>query len=184
MAIVTLEDLDGQIDVTIFAETLAEIVKRRPDALAKESIVFVKGTVDKRREKPGLIVGDVIPLEEASGRLTTAVRLDLSQRADTQIINQLKPTLARHKGGIDVYVQASASDGRSVMMRLEREYTVRPSGEMVKELESLLGEGRVHLAGVKRRPRVVEQPLFTDAEAIASAESSDLLVAAAEADEE
>jgi hypothetical protein len=30
MAILTLEDLDGQIEATIFAESLAEILKRRP----------------------------------------------------------------------------------------------------------------------------------------------------------
>jgi DNA polymerase III subunit alpha len=183
MAILTLEDLDGQIEVTIFAESLAEIMKRRPDALAKESIVFVRGKVDKRREKPGLVAADVIPLADASGRLTTAVRLDLSQCADVEVIKKIKPLLARHKGGIQVYVQAGTLDGKSVMMLLERECSVRPSAELVKELESLLGEGRVQLAGVKRRPRVQEQPLFTDAEAMPSAEAADVLVPAGEMEE-
>jgi len=180
MAIATLEDLEGQIDVTIFAESLAEILKRRPDALAKESIVFVKGKVDKRREKPGLVVHDVIPLEEAAARLTTAVRINLPQRSDLDVVNQIKPILSRHKGGIEVYVQTVASDGRSVMMKLERQWSVRPADELVKDVESLLGEGAIQLAGVRRRQRPSPQPqspLFTE-------EPAEAVAAVAETDEE
>jgi DNA polymerase III subunit alpha len=164
MAIVTLEDLEGQIEVTIFAESLAEILKRRPEALTKESIVFVRGKVDKRREKPGLIGSDIIPLEEASTCLTTAVRLDMPARANAEMVEQLKPMLTRHKGFVEVYVQASASDGRSVMMKLDRQWWVRPAGEMIKDLESLLGPGSVQLAGAgsRRRARPAQQPLFVE----------------------
>jgi DNA polymerase-3 subunit alpha len=184
MAILTLEDLHGQIEVTIFADSLADLMKRRPDALAKESIVFVKGKVDKRREKPGLVAADIIPLADASGRLTTAVRLDLTHHAGPDILPSLKAALTRHKGSIPVYVQANTSDGRSVMMLLERECSVRPSAELVRELESLLGDGRVQLAGVKRRPRVQEQPLLIETEALPAAESAELLVPAAELEEQ
>jgi DNA polymerase-3 subunit alpha len=166
MAIATLEDLDGQIDATIFAESLAEILKRSPDALAADSIVFVKGKVDKRREKPGLVVNDVIPLAEATGRLTTAVRLDLARngRQNPEFVHQLKPVLAKHKGRVDVWVRLACQDGKTVTMQLDRQWGVRPAVEMVTDLEQAFGQGCVQLAGegARRMKRLEQAKLFTE----------------------
>src|SRR5438270_2430034 len=71
MAIITLEDLDGQIDGTVFAENYAQICVKYPTAVAMESIVFVKGKVDKKRETPSLLVNEIIPITDAIPKLTT-----------------------------------------------------------------------------------------------------------------
>jgi len=52
MAIITLEDLEGPIDATIFAENLAAIGEKHPGLIAPESVVMIKGKIDKRRETP------------------------------------------------------------------------------------------------------------------------------------
>src|SRR5262249_50648628 len=86
MANITLEDLEGQIDCTIWAEQLENLVKRFPDMVAMESIVFVKGKIDKRRETPCLIVNDMLPVSEAVTKLTTAIAVKLDRakhNADT-----------------------------------------------------------------------------------------------------
>jgi DNA polymerase III subunit alpha len=176
MAIVTLEDLDGQIEATIFAENLADIIKRKPAALEVEGIVFARGKVDKRREKPGLIVTDLIPLDDALSRLTTAVKLDLPPTADVDLVHRLKPVLTKHKGATEVWLQLSAQDGRRVMMALSKQQIgVRPSAELVADLENVLGDGNVHLAGEgrKRQRRLEQQQLFVEEQAI----SDDIVVA-------
>ena len=65
MAIIKLEDLEGQLEATIFADSLADILKRHPDAIAPESFLFIKGKIYRRRETPGVIVNDVIPVAES-----------------------------------------------------------------------------------------------------------------------
>ena len=65
MCIVTLEDLEGQIEATIFSETLAEITERFPKLVAAEQIVFLRGKVDKRRETPGILVNELFPIADA-----------------------------------------------------------------------------------------------------------------------
>jgi DNA polymerase III subunit alpha len=165
MAIVTLEDLDGQIEATIFAESLAEILKRNPDALQSEAIVFVKGKVDKRREKPGLIVNDLVPLAEAAARLTTAVKLDLSStNRDIEMVNRIKPILHKHRGSAQVWLQLHMHDDRKVTMLLGRQWGVRPAIELVTELEAVLGGGCVQLAGEgrNRQKRLEQQRLFQE----------------------
>ncbi len=174
MAILTLEDLEGSIDATMFAETFAEVNQKYPTAVANESIVFVRGKVDRKRETPSLLVNEVIPVAEAAGRLTTAVVLKLDPlRHNGQAVNEIEGMLKRHKGNTEVFVQIS-SPSRKVTARLDRERFVRPTPQLVGDLEQLLGSGSVQLCGVgtRRRKRAAaqEQPLFKEMEAEAAEE--------------
>ncbi len=183
MAIITLEDLEGQIDCTAFAETYAEIVAKYPTAVANESIVFVRGKVDKKRETPSLLVNEIIPIEDAIGRLTTGLMLKLDptkHSADT--LPQIKPLLTKYKGNADVYCQVPSSTGL-VSIKLDRSMGVRPSKLMQDDLEMLLGNDAVHLigAGTKRIKRLEQQRLFKTDEPTAVVDSvamSDELIAA------
>jgi DNA polymerase-3 subunit alpha len=168
MAIITLEDLEGQIDGTMFAETYAEICQKYPDAVSAESIVFVRGKVDKKRETPSLLVNEVIPIAESVARLTTAVALKLDPlRHARDVVSQLEPLLKRHKGNTEVFLQVATTPTQKVVMRLDRERSVRPTPALVDDLEMLLGSGAVQLCGLgTRRRRKVEQqpPLFRQEE--------------------
>src|SRR5581483_3492150 len=94
MAIITLEDLEGSIDGTLFAETFAEVSQKYPTAIANESMVFVRGKVDRKRETPSILVNEVIPASEAAGRLTTGVVLSLDpMRHNGQEIETLEGVL-------------------------------------------------------------------------------------------
>ncbi|HZL36968.1 MAG TPA: DNA polymerase III subunit alpha [Tepidisphaeraceae bacterium] len=167
MAIITLEDLEGQMDATIFADNLADITKRYPDIVAAEAIVFVKGKLDRRRETPGIVVNDLVPVADAIGRLTTAVALKLDPiRHSAQMIAQLEETLARHKGNAEVFIQVTIDSEQKVTMRLDRDRFVKPSAALVDDLEMLLGCAGVQLcgAGTRRRKRIAQQQLFKEAE--------------------
>src|SRR4029453_1459305 len=144
MAIITLEDLEGQIDGTLFAETYAEVCQRYPDAVAAESIVFVRGKVDRKRETPSLLVNEVIPVAESVARLTTAVALKLDPaRHAPDVVAQLESLLKRHKGNTEVFLQVATSPAQKVVMRLDRDRSVRPTTQLVDDLELLLGGGAV-----------------------------------------
>jgi len=170
MAMITVEDLEGQIDAVLFAETLADVLKRYPDCVSPERIVFMRGKVDRRRESPNIIVAEMIPVEEATGRLTTALAIKLEpMRHGSSTIGDVETTLANHKGNTEVYVQVTSAQ-RSISMRLDRERFVRPSRELIDDLELVLGPGSVQAcgAGSKRRKKIAQQALFKDAEAVAS----------------
>jgi DNA polymerase-3 subunit alpha len=168
MAIITLEDLEGQIDGTMFAETYAEVCQKYPEAVRPESIVFVRGKVDRKRETPSLLINEVLPIAESVSRLTTAVALKLDPvRHASDVVAQLEPLLKRHKGNTEVFLQVNAGPTRKVVMRLDRERSVRPTPAMVDDLEMLLGSGSVTLcgAGTRRRKRIEQQrqePLFRE----------------------
>jgi DNA polymerase-3 subunit alpha len=170
MAIVTLEDLEGQIDGTIFAENLADITKRYPDAIKLEQIVFLKGKVDKRRETPGVVVSDLIPVADAVSRLTRGIKIAVQPPdASADLLGRLKPVLAKHKGNCDLFLQLPANGTSTVIIRLDSQWKVRVTPALKLELEQTLnGHGIIELAGdgTRRIRRLQQQKLFKDAEAV------------------
>ena len=158
MAIITLEDLDGQIDGTMFAETFAEVSLRYPSAVSNEQIVFVRGKVDKKRETPSLLVNEVIPVADAVARLTTDVclRLRTGAKHSPEVIAALPPLLAKHRGATPIYFQVTTATGRA-MLRIDKQHSVRPSADLVGDLEQMLGHGSVDLAGAGNKRRTTSR---------------------------
>ena len=67
MAVFMLEDLQGQAEVVLFPEAFGEYSQ----CLVEDKIVFVKGKVNLKREKPNIFADELIMLEEASEKLIT-----------------------------------------------------------------------------------------------------------------
>ena len=165
MAIITLEDLDGQIDGTLFAETYAQVCAKYPNAVSIESIVFVKGKVDKKRETPSILVNEMIPITDATPRLTTAVVLKLDRgRVTPDVVKQLPQLIKQNKGNLPIYLQVPYNGSGMVTMRFGNELALKPVDSAVSELDQLLGSGSVQLvgAGTKRVKRIEQQRLFKE----------------------
>jgi DNA polymerase III subunit alpha len=185
-AIIALEDLDGKIEGMVFSDAFAEMTQRDPNLLSAERIVFVRGKVDRKRETPCLVVNEIIPVEDAVGRLTTALVLKLDRtRRTVEDVMQIRPVLQRYRGNVPVFVQLPWNDSQTVMLRLGQEQFVRATPEIVGDLEQCLGSGAVQLcgAGTKRQKRLAQQQLFEETPAESIGSTSDAQ-SAAELDEE
>ncbi len=162
---IAIEDLEGRIeDGLVFSESFAAISAKYPEALTKESIVFVKGKIDRKNETPSLMVSEIIPVADAVSRLTTAVALKLDgSRHNPAVISEIPSVLARHKGVLPVFFQVNTPTGK-VTLQIDRQHAVKPSPAMVGDLEQLLGPGSVDLAGAgnKRKKRLEQQRLFKE----------------------
>jgi DNA polymerase-3 subunit alpha len=173
MCILTLEDLDGQVEATIFAESLADITRKYPHAIAAEQIVFIRGKVDKRRETPGVIVNELVPIAEAMSRFTRCVKVEIDRvEGAIETLKQLKSVLAKHTGNCQTFLSVPAPGEKRALIVLDKQWSIRATPELKRELEFVLnGQGRVELAGDgTRRPQAVQQPLFQGAQIPESAE--------------
>jgi DNA polymerase-3 subunit alpha len=165
MAMITLEDLEGQIDGVLFAETLADVTKRYAECVAVERIVFLRGKIDRRRETPSVVVNDVLPIEEAIPKLTTSLGLKLDPlRHAPAVTAELDPLLQRHKGNTEVYIQVTTGPNQRVVMKLDRGRFVKPSMDLKNELSHLLGGDCVQFmgAGTRRKKKQPQPPLFKE----------------------
>ncbi len=62
MAVITIEDKSGAMECVIFSEAYAIA----SPWIESDRMVFLKGRVDRRREEPGMLVDQVLPIEQAA----------------------------------------------------------------------------------------------------------------------
>jgi len=143
MAIVRLEDLKGVVEVLVFPSTFQKV-----GALVKEdAIVFFKGRISLREEEPKLIASDIIPIDDMKSKYTKSVNIDLfSAGLEKRILDSLKSVLSNYPGGIPVYLNFSTPEDKHVTLLAGEDLRVKPSDDLVGELEQLLGEGAVNFS--------------------------------------
>ena len=127
MAVFVLEDLEATIEVTVFPRMLQE----QGHKLEDDTIVAVKGRLDKRDESRfGLIALDIRVLAGLAENAAASLRLALPSHAlDELRIQRLKRILRDHPGDSVVLIEL----GRGKVLRLSDEFRVdidRAAGEL------------------------------------------------------
>jgi len=141
-AAVSVEDLHGTVEVLCFDETFQ---KTRQHLVAGKAI-FVQGSVNKRDEKPKIFANDIIPLDEVVRRYTKQVHLRVHTTKTTpEQLARVREILARHEGRVPVALIFMLPGGGMVFADTHEAFNVAPSGELVKELETVLGKDAVYL---------------------------------------
>lgn len=143
MAILTVEDLTGSGECVVFSEAY----ERLGGLLRPEAVLFLVGTVDRRREKPQIIVNQAIPIDQAIEQLAAGITIRLDGTVAADRIEKLGEILRRHPGQCPIQMEvapASRGDLR-VVVRASEQWLVGPSRELYQELCGLLGEENVAL---------------------------------------
>ena len=129
MAVFTLEDLGGAVEVTVFPRTLME----HGHKLLDDQIVTVKGRLDKRDEsRVGFMAQDIQVVEHLDTAAAAALHLRMPATSLNELrIHQLRRILREHPGESPVYLHI----GNSKMVRLGDDFAV--------DLDIVVGELRV-----------------------------------------
>lgn len=147
MAMLTLEDLTGKADAVLFSETY----ERLSAMLKADTMVFVSGSVDRRRERPNIIVDEIVPMDSAIEQFTGSLVLRLGTSAETgDLLKRLHEVLVRHRGACPIFLElrAASKPDVSATIRPDKQWFVKPSRKLVDELVGLLREENLLL-----RPR-------------------------------
>ncbi len=129
MAVFTLEDLGGAVEVTVFPRTLME----HGHKLLDDQIVTVKGRLDKRDEsRVGFMAQDIQVVEHLDTAAAAALHLRMPATSLNELrIHQLRRILREHPGDSPVYLHI----GNNKMVRLGDDFAV--------DLDVVVGELRV-----------------------------------------
>jgi DNA-directed DNA polymerase III PolC len=135
MAVFTLEDLQGTVEVMVFPKTMAQI----GHLLADDAVVIVTGRVDKRDDTPKFIPREV-ELFEPLAEGTPPLRLHLPpSRLDDAMVDRLKELFADFPGEAEVHILL----GERQVLRLPDQFLVSTQSGLVGELRALLGHDAV-----------------------------------------
>jgi len=142
MAVFTLQDLQGQVEVVLFPEVL----NRYGDMLVADTVVFVRGKADYRREKPNVIAEELISLEGVREHLAAKVKIKLNAADVTkEKVAMIKSICEHHKGKSPVYVAVRTNKG-NVYAAADRALSVNPDLDFCRKMRQLVGEENFQLA--------------------------------------
>jgi len=135
MAVFILEDLQGSVDVVMFPDVL----NKYGNLLVKDTIVFAKGKLDFRREKPNILAVELITLDEVTEKLAGKVKISLDAKDVTkEKVATIKSICQHHKGKSPVYVAIRTNKGR-VYAAADRELSVNPDLDFCRKIRQLVG---------------------------------------------
>jgi DNA polymerase-3 subunit alpha len=139
-----LEDFTGAVECVMWPD---DFVRYR-DEFHEDRVCLVKGTVERTREEPGLILTRILSIEQAKQELTKWLRLSLS--LDTHgptHLERLAQILERAPGPCPVYLEVRDTAGKRCRLKMGETYRINPTTLPLEELEMLLGPGRVEFYG-------------------------------------
>jgi DNA polymerase-3 subunit alpha len=131
-AIVTVEDLEGSLEVLFFAKTYTQYAL----TLVEDCIVTIRGRVDHRDEQVRFSAVEMTSLDVSSGPVgPLMISLPISQ-CTPPIVERVKEILRSHPGKREVHLQIEDS-GKSTTMKIDALVTSSPS--LSADLKSILG---------------------------------------------
>ena len=148
MGIVTMEDLTGRVEAVVFPKDLPNFRA----LLTPDNVVFVKGTVDRRREDPSVRVTDVVARDHAVETFAQTLLIDLAPDVS---VERLVGLLKSQRGTCQVYLNVPAGNDLEVQIECHPGLRTLCSPQLLNDLTELLGLSAIRVLG----PRHVAMPV-------------------------
>jgi DNA polymerase III subunit alpha len=135
-AVVTIEDLDGAIDVLLFPGTY----QLAGGLLAEDAIVSVRGKLSRSKDQPEIRGEEVtVPDLDEGPSGPVVVSLPIT-RCTPPVVDQLKEVLRTHPGVTEVHLRLLGRE-RTTVMRVDDGLRVAAGAPLYADLKQLLGPG-------------------------------------------
>ena len=133
-AIVTVEDLEGAVDVMFFANSYTQHSMN----LMEDRIVIIRGRVDKREEQVKVMALDLsMPDISLAPSGPLIISMD-TVRCTPPVVDRIKEILRSHPGKREVHLKLD--DGRkSLVMKIGDDLRVTASPSLSADLKAILG---------------------------------------------
>jgi DNA polymerase-3 subunit alpha len=145
MAAFALDDPHGSLEVVVFPETFA----KASSLIETDSMVLVKGRFERDDETSRLLASEIVAIELVREKAARSVAIRLAMPPhDRATVEALLGVLARHKGDRKVALEVDLRGGNrplKVKAELLGPTRVKPSAQLIAELEQVCGEGTVWL---------------------------------------
>jgi DNA polymerase-3 subunit alpha len=143
MAVFTLEDSHGGVEVIAFPDTY----QRSADLIVTGQLVFVRGRLERDDESIRLLASEIVSIDTVWDRLPRDVAIRLRTPADRGVFEALGEIFSRHRGDRRISFEIEVPSPRPLRVRAElsAHIRVRPSPALVAEVEQVVGVGAVHL---------------------------------------
>ena len=140
MAIVTLEDLNGSIEVVLWPEVYAAT----ENILSGDDPILVQGSVDSDGNQPKVIAKKVCLLKEAKEHWKGKVHIRFrAPGLEKDALISIKEILEKYKGSNKVFLEFLFPNNKVRRLSVGENFKIKPCDEIIQEIEVVLGEGSI-----------------------------------------
>jgi DNA polymerase-3 subunit alpha len=137
-----IEDMSGSVKCVMWPDDFARLKEEIRDDIP----YIVKGTVDRRREEPTLVVNRILTLEQARRELARGLYLLLRLgRTQPEDIDRLAEVLRQAPGPCPVFLTIKDEADKLCVLKLGRDFAINPNTFPQEDLEAILGPNSVRL---------------------------------------
>ena len=144
MAVFTLEDSHGGVEVLCFPDTY----QKCGSLIEAGTMVLVRGKLERDDENARILATEIAPIEAVRERIAREVAIRVKGPADRHLFETLGEIFARHRGDrrVSFDIELSSAPTRlRVRADVSSQIRVRPSATLIAEIEQVVGPGTVSL---------------------------------------
>jgi DNA polymerase-3 subunit alpha len=144
MAVLRLEDLDGNVEVVVYPEAYRDY----KGILAQDRAIMLCGDVKREESEVRIVASEVYPLEDSPNLFTERISIHLSAARlnDDPLMQKLRGLLEAHPGRTTVILCLQFPGGEKVFLDTDSAYKVTCAERLIAGIEHLLGENSVYVA--------------------------------------
>ena len=152
MLVATIEDFAGATEAIVFPDQLEAL----QPLLRPDSVVFVEGAVDRRREEPCIRTARLVPIERAEREYAREVVIRLRTLGrESAALPELQSLCRAHRGPSTLFLEVVSPEGWTATIKRREGPGVDPSPEFLGAVRELPGVDEVLCCG-SRGPRGAE----------------------------
>ncbi|RKY97315.1 MAG: DNA polymerase III subunit alpha, partial [Ignavibacteriae bacterium] len=141
MAFFTIDDFSGSCECIMFSKIFAN----DGEYVEEEESVLVVGKLESSGDAVKIHVNKLLPLDKAREELSKSVKIIINKDVvSPDKISLLKPILDKNKGNTPVFLSLGINGSRGSLYSL-KEFRVKVSENLIKEVITLLGDGSLRL---------------------------------------
>jgi DNA polymerase-3 subunit alpha len=152
MAVFTLEDAGGGVEVVVFPEAYA----RCASLIESGMLVLVRGKLERDDETTRILASEIVSIDAVRERLAREVAIRVKLPVDRSLLEALGEVFSRHRGDRRISLElevpsgergTAPADARRLRVKadISSQIRVRPSSTLIAELEQIVGHGAVSL---------------------------------------
>ncbi len=149
MLVATVEDFAGATEAIVFPDQIEAL----QPLLRPDTVVFVEGAVDRRREEPCIRAARIVPLDRAEREYARAVVIRLRTLGrESAALPELQALCRAHRGPCPLFLEVVSPEGWIATLKRRDGPGVDPSPEFLGAVRELPGVDDVLCCG-GRGPR-------------------------------
>ncbi len=136
MAFVTVEDMNGSFEITVFPNLYATT----SHLMTADTAILVDGQVQKDEKSINLLSNHIIPIQKAEETWTVSIHIKLDiANTNRKQLETLHSVFKNHPGACEAYIHMQDPEMTEAVIALPEYLQLQPRASLRKEINACLG---------------------------------------------